>query len=347
MKKWCWLLCFMFILPCFAFCGCDIFYQTAICKIGNQEYSSLGDAIVASKEGDVIDIYNDCLKNNAQLSFTSTNLNGVDYVQYIINKSITLNGIAQNYKKPKVFGSIITNLPDENKTITIKNIELINDYMSTETDSKNTPFLSAVRVLDGNITVQNCNIHTSNTIENSIIEQNGLSLLNGISITRNTDNKNYHYIVRDNEIYNYQNYTQEKSACAFCIQTENNKSMLPYKINYDDSDFLTVLTTQNKILNNQTNVKICNDDKEVYNFLSTYQKSFIKDSNFIEGSIVEFLGDVFGYDTLQTFNVFGQMKFNAVKNIHFVIKTATGKVERNISKDENIKVTPYNQNANI
>ena len=351
MKKW-WIYAIVvavlaIIIPiCVVYGGTPLFAEKAMCKIGKTSYSSLAEAIEVCEEGGTIEVYNDIKEkldnenlSKYNLSFESANNNV--YVEYKINKAITIKGISQNYKKPKIYGSFKIEVKDTSKAATLNNLEIINDYISLEDDQKNQPFKTAVEVLDGNIEIKNCTIHKSKQIKNDIIIENNLSCLSGIRILRkNNTGETLNYIIDKNTIENYDNFnvTESSFAISFVSEKEGFMSLEPYSINNSEKDFTVNIYESNKIkTSNTTMLCFYNQSSGIYSYLKTNYSNLIKEENFEEGSIVEFFGDVFDGQG-QDFNVYGQMYFNKIKNVNFYIKTFSGKVSH--TSKENASVTP-------
>lgn len=353
MKKW-WIYALAIVamavlIPiCIIYGGTPIVTEKAICKIGNKSYSSLAEAISVCDNGGTIYIFNDVKEdiNNQllkELHLTVSEVYGKTYTAYNIDKNITLKGVTQNRKQPKVYGSLNLSAPSNSK-ITIENLEIINDYISLEDDSLNLPFKNAVQVLDGQVTITDCKINKSNQVDNSIVNSNNLSCLNGIQILRKTnDGQKLNYNLKNLIIDGYNNFTSEDSSCAisFVSQREGFSLLEPFSVNTDSLDISQSLDTFNKKMGENNNVlySVYNEKEGFYTTLKTFNKNLIKEDNFIEGSYVEFLGEEFGYEEKTTFNVYGKMKFKKVKNIHFVIKTISGSI--NATERENVTVKVY------
>lgn len=333
------LLCL--ILPCFAFMGCNAMFEKAICKIGKTKYNSLAEAIVACDAGDTIYIYNDVKEdftnkvfqeNGFKVAQNSENV----YVNYIIDKAINITGVKQNRKKPKIFGSFITNLANSeqiNYSINISNIEIINDYISLTDDNLNQPFTNAIQIKNGNANINDCDIHPYKQIDNATLQENNITCLNGIILTREDNevlnNVKMTYEIKNNQIYDYSNYTTNSYSSAFSIieNAPGYRALAPYSINNTETEFVRDLTEFNQInKNNSTKLQIFNFLTQNYGYLSTLNSNLIKEENFYKDSIVDFYGQDFGYSEKTTFNVYGQMYFVNLHDIHFVMKTSSAKV---------------------
>ena len=349
------LLSLILIIPIFSFFGCNALYEDAICKIGKKEYSSLAQAIVDCKEGETIKVYNDVEENiNNSLfkesTFIANSSNNKVYVNYIINKPINIVGVKQNYKQPKIYGSFVTELSSSdsiNKNILIYNVEIINNHISLTDNEQNKPFINAITINNGNVSIENCYIRQSITVENEILEENNISCLNGIVLKRknNTplDGQTLSYYIRNNKISGYNNYYNNQTSSAFSIinNEENYSFVYPCSINGHTENLIDIIELENKIYkNNTTLIQNFNYLTQKYSYLSTSNPNLIKQNNFEEDSEVEFLGQNFGYQNKTDFEVFGHLTFKNVKNINFIMKTASAKVTIKGSKS-NISVVPY------
>ncbi len=349
------ILIICFIIPIFSFFGCTPLYENAICKIGKKEYSSLAQAIVECQEGQTIEVYNDVkenLNNNLFIdnTFIATSANNNVYVNYIIDKAITIKGIKQNYKQPKIYGSFVTelsSLESLDKSITITNVEIINDHVSLTDDNLNKPFVNAVTIKDGSITIKNCVIKQSVKIDNSIIEENNLSCFNGIILSRKQNSvlsgQTLSYFIRENEFYGYTNYTTTQTSSALSVLSNYSDfgSIYPCTINGQEKDFFKNLEYENTISPNNA-IIIQNFDflTQKYSYLRTYNPNLIKPENFEENCTIQFLGKNFGFETKTDFEVYGHLSFKNVKNINFIMKTTTAKITIEGSRN-NISVVPY------
>ncbi len=345
-KSYIFILLLCLILPCFAFLGCDgLFSEKAICKINDKAFSSLAQAINASQDGDIIKVYNDVTtditeEQKQEFGVVTATLDGKTYVEYNIEKSISICGIYKNYRRPKVYGSFKLN-----KTVKLESLDIINNYISLEDDSKNLPFTTAVQVYDGEVTINNCIIHTSKSISNQVLEENNISCLNGVEILRKSNNgENFNYIIKNNEIGGYNNLTSSSSSTALALISEKQgfSSLQPFTINYQTNKIYTYdgIFNSNKILdNNNTFVSSYNQKSGKYEYLKTKNSSLIKQENFDINSTVEFIGGVFGPEEKEDFVVYGKMSFEKVKNLHFIIVTPSGYVKA--KSRENVTVKPY------
>ncbi len=349
MKKW-WILALTlcFILPCFTFLGCTSpFSEKAICKINGTAYTSLAEAIDACEEGQTIYIYNDIEEKidnprleELGLNFATSNNNV--YVEYKIDKSITIIGVDKNHKQPKIYGSLKI---QTNSTATLNNLEIINDYISLENDEANKPFQVAVQILNGNLDMRYCNIHKFKDIENEVIFNNNLSCLGGVEILRKSgelDGEVLNYTLSSNEIYGFNNYTEtsQSFAISFVSNREGFTSLEPYTINLQKDNRISVLESVNKIYENSNIlIKVVDEQTQIYEYLKTFNSDLIKEYYFNEDSMVYFLGDSFGGDEKVDFNVYGQMSFKFIKNLNLIMKTSKAKVLP--CPRQNVTVVPF------
>jgi len=349
MKKWCFFaLILCFILPCFPFLGCSSpFTEKAICKIGNTSYSSLAEAINDCEEGQTIYVYNDVKENleNENIKELGLNIassNGNVYVEYIINKPITIIGVDKNYKSPKVYGSFKIQI---SSTATLNNLEIINDYISLENDELNKPYQVAIKVLNGNLIMKYCNIHKFQIIDNQVIQDNNLSCLGGVEILRKDselDGQVLNYHLSSNEISGYNNFTQTQQSfgISFISNRDGFTNLEPFTINSQTDDRMSVLESSNKIReSNNILTQFYNEESKIYEYLKTYNKDLIKEDNFDENSTVHFLGDSFGGEEKVDFNVYGQMSFKFIKNLNLIMKTSKAKVLP--CPRQNVTVVPF------
>lgn len=349
MKKW-WVLALTlcFIFPCFAFIGCTSpFGEKAICKVDGTAYSSLAEAIEVCEEGKTIYIYNDVKESLDNTKLQELGLNfasssGNVYVEYVINKAISIVGVDKNHKPPKIYGSIKI---QTSSTATLNNLEIINNYISLENNELNKPFQVAVKVLNGNLVMKYCNIHKFQNIDNQVIQDNNLSCLGGVEILRSDSELNgqvLNYHLSSNEISGYNNFTlsQQSFGISFISNREGFANLEPFTINSQTNDRIMVLESSNKIReSNNILTQVYNEESKIYEYLKTYNKDLIKEDNFDENSTVHFLGDSFGGDEKVDFNVYGAMSFKFIKNLNLIMKTSKAKVLP--CPRQNVTVVPF------
>lgn len=344
-KSYVFILLLCLILPCFAFLGCNgLFSEKAICKVGNQAYSSLAEAIHACQDGDVIRVYNDVTADipedkKEEYGVVTATIDGKTYVEYNIEKSIKIYGVLKSYKKPKIYGSIKLN-----KTSKLDTLEIINDYISLEDNQKNQPFTTAVQVYDGEVTINNCYIHPAKSINNEVLQENNVTPLNGVEILRKTNNgEDFNYILKGNEINGYNNFSSSSSSTALALISEKEgfQNLKPFTMNYQTNKEYTydIIFNDNKFHNNDTDLASSNQKSGVYEYLKTNNSNLVKQDNFDAGSTLMFTGAVFGPEEKEDFTVYGKMNFEKVKNLHFIIVTRSGYVKA--KSRENVTVKTY------
>lgn len=347
------LLVFSIALCGLGFAACTPLYEKATCKIDGigKAYYSLAAAIKNCPADHSIYVYNDVdEKSSTQevLSLAHGQLEQKVYVQYIIDKPITIQGVRQNGKYPKIFGSFVTDLSDSeeiDKTISFYNVHIKNDYISTENNAQNLPFVNAVEVKNGSIEMENCTISKTFNMDNNIVKNNNLSLLSGVAINRKNieefKDKTYNYIFENCSINGYNNFNDENSSFGLSFQHNGSGygTLNPFNLNYSEYRYDVLNAFNNSISGNSTNFQNIDLSSHVYYDLYTNNSALIKENYFVEGSNVVFFGDNFGFDEVTDFNVYGKMEFSKATNVHFIIKNSSARA--NVAKGVNVTVVPF------
>lgn len=345
------LLCIGFCFMATFFTGCIPLYESATCKVNNVAYSSLSQALLAAKDGDTIFVYNDVKEtltsDNFVGVFQAGSANGHTYVSYDVRKKISIQGVSQNYHTPIIYGSIHVNIGAED-VFSMNNVEVVNDYISLTDNSLNKPFEYCLDVVSGITNITNCSFHMSTPVENSALKENDIVPINGVRISRGSVTKLLDYTFQDNKIGVYGNSYGNLSSCGltFVCPWNSDPKNSPTTINNIplDRDFYTNFSYFNNISSSATTFDIHDSLSGAYLLLLTDNSSLVDQKKFTEESYLE-LNSNLEYQYMTDFYVYCPMKFDYVRNVHFIIKTANGKVNYS-SSSQNVTITTYSAGEN-
>ncbi|MBQ9790673.1 MAG: hypothetical protein IJW24_03660, partial [Clostridia bacterium] len=188
-------LLFLSFVPCAFAVGCVSDYELEInanapIMIGENEYYSLAEAIAKADDGDAILVFDDVAesRNNEYVKpLTSAVVAGDVYVAYEINKPLVIKGVGNGSNQPKINGSFLINLSDQNyleNSVTIDNLEIVHGYMNIDNNVVNEKFAVGVRVFDGSANVVNNYMHTISHVDDEQIQKNNLPLTYGLMLSR-------------------------------------------------------------------------------------------------------------------------------------------------------------------
>ena len=83
------------------------------------------------------------------------------YVSYVINKPLTIKGVDNNGRNPKIYGTFKCELIDseyKENSVTIDNLDIIHGYVGGENREINSGFMNAIEVSSGSANIVNNNI---------------------------------------------------------------------------------------------------------------------------------------------------------------------------------------------
>lgn len=187
------IICFLMIFVLFPlFAACEKSNVPSESKkkaaINNVEYNSLTEAVESAKEGDTIKIYDDLL----------------DHKNVVIDKPLTIKGVlAANQVKPKFYGSITINLPNEEDSVSIEDIDLIHDGVKNEGEGNDTRV--GINVLDGGLELKKSKI--------SVFESSQAPEAVGVVISRRAGSVNIMpFIIEGNSFDGYEIHEGELNS---------------------------------------------------------------------------------------------------------------------------------------
>lgn len=341
MRKYFFITLFLLFFPLLvAGCSNKENVETAVIKIGEVEYNSLAEAIASAEENDTILIFNNVKENldNKYLDVLEVaSINNNSYVAYEIDKPLTIKGVSQFGKKPKIYGSFLINVAKPDKVevpVTIDNLDITHDYISTIDDTLNEKFTCGVRVIDGAANIVNNDIKMGKQIENSVIEKNDLSLYYGVMLSRPKDSENstkaLNYEINNNNFGVYNSSKNDITNSAFLI-VQNYQDIGPFspsRINGASNDYSLAVYIKNKFDMDSLCYTCDYDNLEInYNGLVTQSQSvFNPEKMKSQNSKSIFIGDYIVEDK-KIVEVYGTMIFNAdVDNVDFHLMNKDSKV---------------------
>jgi len=346
MRKY-FFICMVFCLSISSliFVGCVADYDidgqvTAPIKIGDDEYTSLAEAIAKANDGDAILVFDDVIENrdNKHVKALSSAALGDDvYVAYEINKPIVIKGVSADGGKPQINGCFLVNLGDEkykDNSVTIDNLEIKHGYMSTVDDSVNQNFMVGIRVLDGSVNVVNNNIHAIAHIDDETILENDLSLTYGLMMSRPRESKvsgeTMHYDIKGNVFGEYKNTKDWSFASPFLIveNFEDLGDFSPSIVNTKSNNFATEIFNENEFdEDNSIYAADYDHDQILFNSLAV-NDDFDIDFSQLKSKKCRFIfnGD-FKSNNVINVDVYGIMVFSgSVENVIFNLKDKDAKV---------------------
>ena len=216
--------------------------------IGDVNYSSLTEAVNNAKSGDTIKIYND-LKDNKNV---------------VINKPLSIKGILTSSQiKPKFFGSLTVDLPQNDQTITIENIEII--HSGTLSDGENNDNRIGVNLIDGGLVFKSNVLSLENT-------ETTADNVTGLMITRKISSDNtMPIVISGNRFDNYK--TPNNTTSAIIINSNKSGEFKNLNLNENEIYNKNVFSS----INNGNQLVSINNSTEPYTFpfLATNSSDFL------------------------------------------------------------------------
>lgn len=182
-----------------------------VVTVGSVKYDTLSAAIAASKEGDVITVYNDVTENEGN-------------IKYIIRKALTISGAyGATGVKPVIKGTFavdINGINDGSDVVTIENLEIVHNGVYVK-DGWTQDTKGAVVLQDGGITLKNNYIHLVNPAPANVSNSpSGLQLSRrGASVSTGA------ITVSGNTFGAYPKYSDKTNTIATAIQVTRNYTL--------------------------------------------------------------------------------------------------------------------------
>ena len=179
-------------------------------SIGETNYNTLSQAIVAANTGDVIKVYDDITENEGN-------------IKYIIDKAITVSGVIVGGVKPVINGTFaidINGVSDGTDVVTIENLEIVHNGVYVK-DGWTQDTKGAVVLQDGGITLKNNYIHLVNPAPANVSNSpSGLQLTRrGASVSTGA------ITVSGNTFGAYPKYSDKTNTIATAIQVSRNYTL--------------------------------------------------------------------------------------------------------------------------